>query len=397
MKQMQYKFSNAKHGIIGFVGHVGVGHAHSLGGIIQDDSAGFAVIGSIIRDILKQNTIIKSVDCDLANNYVQVTTVSGGLGIAHARRGITPAEAELMQRIVGTDGLLCQSATIAALGRIYGQGAGETACALESAIALAVFDCLCKNGHIFSMDCNLPGRYDRVLCCVVDICDVPVSLMLVVNATHGGIGPDEDYEGNTMLGLKYEAMKIVGLDILPTIIIESKFYRKEWSDKILQPCMVVRSEKGIDNTALANTICSALKKLGLNYLYKEDAMPIVLNGLQKATIQIADKIIEQAQLLKEAQTAYEKVKIIAELNRLTSEDAGGVTFMSNHINERVRGAGLEPETGAVLSMLVPQKELLHWKIPILTIDDINCYRTVLAETLIILSSQKSIADRKSLI
>ena len=51
---MQYKFSNAKHGIIGFVGHVGVGHAHSLGGIIQDDSAGFAVIGSIIRDILKQ-------------------------------------------------------------------------------------------------------------------------------------------------------------------------------------------------------------------------------------------------------------------------------------------------------------------------------------------------------
>ena len=387
---MQCKFTKAKHGIIGFVGHVGVGHAHSLGGIIQDDSAGFAVVGSIIRDAIELDTTIKSVQCDLDSNCIQVTTTSGGVGRAHARRGITPSEAELVQRAVGKDGLLCQSATITALGRIYGQGACETACALESAIALAVFDCLSKNTHVLSANCNLPGRYDRILCCVVDICDVPVSLMLVVNATYDGIGPDEDYEGNTMLGIKYEAMKKVGLDTLPTIIIESKFYRRGWSDGISQPHMVVRSEKGIDNIALANTICHALKKLGFKYLYKEDAMPIVINGLQKATDQVADNIIELATHLKEAQTAYEKVKIIAELNRLTSEDAGGVTFMSNHINERVRGAGLEPNTGAVLSMLVPQKELLYWKIPIMTAEDIDHYRATLVKTLSILIEQESI-------
>ena len=36
-------------GIIGICGHVGAGHIHSHMGIVQDDSAGFAVTTSLIK------------------------------------------------------------------------------------------------------------------------------------------------------------------------------------------------------------------------------------------------------------------------------------------------------------------------------------------------------------
>lgn len=42
------------------------------------------------------------------------------------------------------------------------------------------------------------------------------------NATDGGIGPNEDIEGNVCLFGKEEVMKPLGLDHLPTFLLEGK-------------------------------------------------------------------------------------------------------------------------------------------------------------------------------
>ena len=378
---MNIVLSQKEQGILGLVGHVGVGHAHSLGGIVQDDSAGFAAVGSLLREALQVDTTIASAVGNPETGVVEVTTQAGGIGRAFAARGITPAESQLMERAKGLDGLLCQRAAVTVMGRIYGQGAGEAACALETAIALAVVNSMAQGSHgrLKVWDCALPDRDDCVLAGVIEIDGLPVSVMLVVNATQGGIGPDEDYEGNVMLGEKYQAMTQVGLHTLPTIVVESKFYRADWSGAITRPCMVVRSQKDLDDTQLGEVLSQALRDLEVEYQYRQDAMPSVPGSLQQATRQVAEQIIQLARQLGEAQTALEKVRLTAQLNRLVSEDAGGVTFMSNRLNERVRGAGLEPHTGAVLSLLVTEKERNFWKIPLLTQEDLILYQRVLVQ------------------
>ncbi len=46
--------------------------------------------------------------------------------------------------------------------------------------------------------------------------------MLTVNGSRGGgVGPIEDLEGNIILGDKGKLMQKIGLDKIPTIIIES--------------------------------------------------------------------------------------------------------------------------------------------------------------------------------
>ncbi len=386
---MQITLSNRQQGVLGLVGHVGAGHAHSAGGMVQDDSAGFAVVGSLFKEALALDTTIVSVEGNLENGMIEVVTAGGGIGRAFAARGITPAEQRLMGAIRGADGLLCQEAAVNAMGRIYGQGAGEAASALEAAIALAVMDSMSKasRGQLRLQSCALPNREDCVLCGVVEMDGIPVSLMLVLNATRGGIGPDEDYEGNVMLGEKYAAMKRVGLDMLPTIVVESKFYRTDWSDGIDRPCMMVRSQKDLDDSRMGRVLCRALEALEMDYQYKEDAMPAIPGSLQQATCRIADRIIQLAGRLKEAETALEKVEIVAQLNRLVSEDAGSVTFMSNHLNDRVRGAGLEPHTGAVLSLLITREEKEKWKIPLLTPDDLMKYCRVLLKAVQIFAEE----------
>ena len=78
-------------------GHAGIGHTHCPGGLIQDDSVGFAVACSIIRDVLKADTRVHSVEVDPDHNTIEITTIDGGKGRATPRRGVTPSEATLIR------------------------------------------------------------------------------------------------------------------------------------------------------------------------------------------------------------------------------------------------------------------------------------------------------------
>lgn len=111
---------------IAIAGHAGIGHTHCPGGLIQDDTAGFAVAGAILRDLTNADTHVHDVAVDVPRGVIRITTVDGGVSETAPRRGITPAEASMMQRAAGGDALLCQSVAVNCLGRMYGQGVLET-------------------------------------------------------------------------------------------------------------------------------------------------------------------------------------------------------------------------------------------------------------------------------
>ena len=164
----------------------------------QDDSAGYAVASNILKQAVDVDTNIKTVEVNLETGEITVTLPNGGCGTVKARRGFTPAEQELAQRAVGQDATFTQNVAGHTFGRIYGQGALETAVALQGACALAVMEAfkIAIGEKFLVVEEAFSNKYDKFAGIVLDINDVPVSLMLVINGTNEGIGPDEDYEGN---------------------------------------------------------------------------------------------------------------------------------------------------------------------------------------------------------
>jgi len=177
-------------------------------------------------------------------------------------------------------------------------------------------------------------------------------------------------------------MKEVGLDKVPTVVIESKAYIPAMATDVEVEKIFVRAQENIDNIKLAECLINAAKNNNIPYHFSNDAIPMSPGSLKKATIELAEKIVALAEELKTVDRALDKVRIMADLAKLVSEDAGGVTFMSNSIHDKVRGAGLVPHTGAVVSMIVPTKYKEYVKIPMLTPEDVNTYMTVILEGLL---------------
>lgn len=367
--------SEKNSGVFAVAGHVGVGHVHSHSSFVQDDSAGFAVVGKLMREALHADTRIKSVTGDLATGYIAVETYEGGVGRSYARRGLTPSEIDLLENAVDEDGLFTQNIAIKVFGRMYGQGVTETPAALQGAVALAVLDSFRKKspGKVLVTPQDYPGRIDQMAALVVDIGGLPVSLLLNINGSEGGVGPDEDNEGNTSLGSKGELMRRVGITDIPTIIVESKAYAPDLAKQITETSFSFRAQEGIDNLPLAKALAEAAKELNIPHLLLTDAMPRIEGHLSNATKAFAEKIIKLSEELKEADASSHKVSIIAELAKLISEDAGGISFMSNTLHNTARGAGIENGTAAIISLLVPESYIAYWKIPLLTPEDLDGY------------------------
>jgi hypothetical protein len=266
-----------------------------------------------------------------------------------------------------------------AFGRMYGQGAMETPVALQGAVALAVLDSFHKKApwkvHVTAQ--KYRGSIDKMAAAVVDVDGIPVSLLLNINGSEGGIGPDEDNEGNTAIGEKSEIMDRVGFNDVPAIIVESKAYSPSLSDGLEKPTFVIRAQEGIDNLPLAKALAASAQKLELPHVLLTDSLPQVKGQLAGATAAFADKVAGLAERLKIAEASRDKVEIVAELARLISEDAGGVSFMSDGLHEVVRSAGIVPGKAAVLSLFVPKSYRDHWKIPVVSPEDIEQYRQII--------------------
>ena len=371
--------SKESKGRFGVVGHVGSGHVHSHSGFTQDDSAGFAVVASIIKEAVEANTVIRRVSADLEAGSIRVETFDGA-GQARARRGFTPIEQALAQRAVGKDAVYAQAVAINAFGRMYGQGISEPAVALESAAALAVLDALTKKASFHVMEA-IEDKLDTAAGIALDVFGVPVAFLLVINATDGGIGPDEDYEGNSMQPGKDKVMRAIGLDRAPTIVVESKAFIPMLAQAAGESHFLIRAQAGVDRAEVASALRKACSELEYSYLFKDDVLPQAAGQLREATAAFADRVIGAAQRLKSVDSSRDKVRIIGELAKLISEDAGGISFMSNSLNEIVRGPGLEPGTGAVLSMIVTEEYQRRCKIPVLDEEDVRRYRSVICHAL----------------
>lgn len=378
--------NNAKYGISG---HAGIGHIHSHSGFTQDDSAGFAVVASLLKKAADIDTRIKEVNADINTGLITVTTYAGGKGQVYARRGITPYESKMLENAAGMEGIYTQNTAFKVFGRIYGQGAMEVPVAFQGALALAVLDSFKKHiSYTYVMENKLENKYDTALTVSAEINNIPVALMLVINGTDGGIGPDEDYEGNTNWGEKGLVMQKVSLENIPTVVVESKAYIPAVAPKIKENRHLIRAEKGVDNTALALALKESAEMQNIPYMYADNMMPLVNGALEKSTKEFADKIIQLGEKLKNADLSMDKVQIVAELAKLISEDAGGVTFMSNSIHNKVRGAGTLPEITCVLSMVCTKEYKEYIKIPMVEEKDVENYISIIVNAIEIMEKNK---------
>ena len=359
---------------IGLVGHAGIGHAHGHSGLVQDDSVGFTCMISLLRTVYPIDLRIASVLADPITGRIVLTTHAGGIGEAAPRRGVTPQESELLNRAVGYDASFCQSLACHTLGRIYGQGVMECSVCIEAAAAFAVVDSFrrCWPDSFLIEEVIHDENQDVVLGATLEVAGQVVSLLAVVNYTSGGIGPNEDAEGNVSLGKKQEILARLRMDSIPTIIVESKAFMPVYSQDLEKRFLFTRINRDIDNSIVAQALVDGALKEGLPMKYDFDAYPRN-RALEQNSSLFGAEVEALGRSLSRAESSGEKVRLVAKLAKLAGEDAGAVTFMSNSVHAVVGSGGVMPGTGAVLSMLVPRSEVEYWKIPVLFQEDLDVY------------------------
>ena len=366
-------------GLIGVCGHAGVGHAHSNAGFVQDDSAGFAVSAALLRMAYPVDTHVADVIADPETSTFTVVTNGGGRGQAWARRGVTPHEQQLVHVALGQDALFSQPLTCKVFGRVYGQGAMEQAVAFQAATALAVVDTFAvqwpKKLHFAQED--LPGQIGRVMGGVIELDGVALSVMSVINATDGGLGPVEDLEGIIDLGEKGMLMQRLGLDNVPLITLESKHFLPGVSETLCEPEMWVRASSEDDNLVVADCLHQAAQQEGIACRLSTNAYPRHTGDLARATKKAGEQVAELGSQLAAAETSREKVAVAAELTQFVSQEIGAISFMSNAMHDLVAGGGLLRGHSAMLSMLDTMPSLRYWKIPCLTESELQMYLQII--------------------
>jgi len=377
--------------IIGLCGHCGCGHTHSNNGFTQDDSAGFAVVAKILKQQMPLDTRIRDISSS-SDGQIRIVLNGKGTGNAFSSAGFTPFEQDLLNKAIGQDAILPQALGMKVFGRVYGQGAMETATAVITAASLAVVDGFIqtyKDRADTALE-HFEGSCGISFGTVIDISGVSTAVLLVVNASTGGLGPVEDLEGNIASGPKARLMEKLGLFELPTLVIESKAYVPSLSDKIQGKANIfmIRANAEHDNLVVAESLHEAAKALGEKVIFDTHAYPRHTHALKNACMALGDKIIELGHTLKNSESAVEKVLLAAQLNKLARSEFGGVSFMSNNLNDKSGGAGLVPGTAAVLSMVVTKAYIDQWIIPVMTMDDLSRYVDLTLKAVEILAHRK---------
>lgn len=378
---MQVSLSKAPKGCFGIVGHAGCGHSNSHCGFVQDDSGGLAAVLMILSRAFPIDLTISRVEAKTGmNGGFEVHTASGGRAYAPALRGVTPFEAELAQRAVGLSAITTQAAAMHAFGRTLGQGAMEVPVALQTAIANAAIDSFVQNlpaeQFIFGKE-DIPGNIGSLLGTVISVDGINVSLLAVVNATLGGLGPNEDIEGNVNLAGKADIMSRLGLDALPTILVEGKVCADPVSPVIEKPTFVTRAYLGDDNVTVSECLVEAADSLGLPIVFPRELLARKKGAMRALTKEMGEHVARLGRELAEAKSSCVKVRIAAEINWYASEDLGGVTFMSDDIHEVMGGVGAIPGTTGCLSLFIPDEELERVVYPALTLDDVEHFADII--------------------
>ena len=331
-------------------GHIGVGHAYSHSGFMQEDSLGFATLLHILRSAHAMDFTIQEVEAKA--DTVQVTTRGGGCGHATARHGFTVFERDMMRRAVGENSLAPQTLATQIFGRMYGQGAAEPAAAFSLAIAKAFVQTVQKH---WPEEClhapeDIPGSCGEFLGGTLSLDGSPVAWLLSVNAAHGGIGPIEDAEGTIPVGNKGVLMRTLGMDAAPALILEAKAFVPQLADSVHEDMLFARWNADYDNPVVGQCLAQALQQSGVPHLVQEDAYP--RNGaLAEETARIGQIVMKLGETYAQTACSSAKVALAGELARIVSHDLGASIFMSDAIFRHAGGGGLWPGQAAVLSLL----------------------------------------------
>lgn len=391
---MEILFSTEKTGKVGLAGHIGVSHVHSHSGFVQDDGAGFSVLGTFFHVAAPVDLRIAHIEVITQEGRISITLEGGGCGTAVARCGITSAEVALMQAALGKNGLCPQTLATTIFGRVHGQGVLEIPATFIAALSRAVVATFLARYpdkfHFFEED--TPQSCGCYLGTVLQVNGVPVSAMLTVNAGLGGIGPNEDTEGNVPIGNKGRLMAMLGMETLPTIVVESKAYVPVWKEVIEKTTLIVRANQEHDNPVVGDCLAAAAESLGYPVYRPPHPYPRRSGSLREETQAIGRRIIDLGYRFANAANSGEKNAIAGELATLVKYDLGGVVFMSNGVNDIVDHGGLLPGTAAVLSSAVSTQYILHHQIPMLSADDLEMYVQTIVVAISMLHSHSSEAE-----
>ena len=364
-------------------GHAGCGPCNSHKGYLQEDSVGLAAVLALFQEATGLSLVIRDVrvKCGL-DNWIEVETESGGVGRAFARRGISFHEVGRAQALIGKEAVRTQTIVAEAFGRFYGQGVNETPVALQAAVANAAVDSFARNfpGQFVQAAESTAGSCGLMTGTVLDFGGVPAAVLATVNASEGGIGPNEDLEGNSAAGSKRRLMEKLGMRALPTLIVEGKVYWPALSDQLDEICFLVRAAQDDDNVAVAEIGYRAAQALGYAARLDKESLARSPGALKAQTKALGEKIAALGGVLQRAEFSQEKVAALAALAKLVSEDGAGISFMSNALHERIGGVGMNPGSSAVLSRVVPRSYYEKYVMPFATEQDVRDFVAVVKET-----------------
>lgn len=369
---MDIRLSNKKKGRIAIAGHVGCGHCHTLNGQVQDDSVGLAVVLSFFKEATGIDLTIENFIFE--EKKVIAVLKNGGEGYGTAKSGYTQQEKNIIKRLIGKEVINTHTLVLEEFGRICGQGVMDVPVAVQTAIANAALNSFTKNypKNFISTVEDVEGNFGNIVGTVLDIKGIPVSVLGTVNATEGGIGPNEDLEGNSPNYSKKLVIEKLGMDKIPNLIIESKAYSL-FSKGLEKNTFFVRGDFEEDNPFAIEAVVKAGEELGLECVFYEGGYKREKGILKKNTQNIAEKVIELGNKLKEAEFSKDKVKIISQLADVISQECGGVSFMSNDLHEELGGAGMLRKTGALINLIVTEEYQKDNPIPFLTKEDLSDY------------------------
>ncbi len=369
---MDIRFSSEKIGKVAIAGHVGCGHSHSLNNQVQDDSTGLSVVLSLFEKATGTDLTIK--DFRFEGNKVIALLNNGGEGYGSVKRKFTLQEKKIIKGIVGKKAVNTHTLVLDAFGRVYGQGVMETPVAVQAAIANAALNSFTLNypEKFISTVEDVEGNFGSIVGTILDINGIPTSVLGTVNCTEGGIGPNEDLEGNSPNHSKKGIIEALGMDKLPTLIIEAMIY-SAFSKGLTEPTFFVRGDDEDDNPFAVEAVVEASKELGITCKFYEGAAKRVKGALKANTEKVAQRIIELGEKLKVADLSKDKVQIISELANVVSQDCGGISFMSNTLHEEIGGAGMIRRTGAVINLVMTEEYEAENPIPYITDEILEDY------------------------
>ena len=390
---MRLKPSGCRRGVIGIAGHVGIGHAFSHSGLVQEDSGGFAVLLALLDEACPMDLSVASIRVE--GNLLVITTGDGGTGTASTPHGFTPYEKALMERARGMRCLAPQSFATQIFGRISGQGTAPTACAFSLATALAMMDTVRRRwpAHVCVEEDDLPGTSGGFAGGCFDLLGEPVAWLLSVNASRNGAGPNEDAEGCVPVGAKARVMDELGMLDIPSIVLEGKSYVPGLQPPVDRTTLFIRWNSEYDNSIAAQCLEQAARESGLPFRCVSDAYPRHTGALEADTKSLGLRIEELGRQYSRAQTAARKAEVLAALFELCCHDAGASVFMTNAVHEHAGSGGLWPGLGAILSLTVPSLEAEEWKSLILTEPEIRQTAQVTQEAARLLLERRGEAVR----